>query len=389
MTCPSEIELTRVHQLGDDSLAGHLAECARCREAWEGVERAILLARELPVDMPPLAHREEMRTALLATPEPPRRRAQWTVRSAWIGAIAAAAAVAIWIGRSPETSRVELPRVSIDLRTPSAARPTFVGLAIHATGADYTTVSRELVRLRDGTIALDVEPLRPGERFRVVVGDGEVEVRGTSFEVIAASDHLIAVRVMRGRVEVRPVGAATMILEPGQSWHVQVAVVTPPPVVVPAPAPVPPAPPRVTPRPPPRVVAPEPPPVRHSPEEVAYNDAWDAMRANDFRTAATGFARVHALSPAGTLADDAAFWQSVALARGGRAAEAIVAFREMIDGYPVSPRVGEASAMLGWLLVDAHQLDEAARRFEAAAGDHSDTVRDSARRGLDALARRH
>ena len=372
MTCPSEIELTRVHQLGDDSLAGHLAECSRCREAWEGVEQAILLARELPVDMPPLAHREEMRTALLATPEPPRRRARWTVRSAWVGAVAAAAAIAIWVGRSPEPSRVEPPRV-----------------AIHATGADYTTVSSELVRLRDGTIALDVEPLRPGERFRVVVGDGEVEVRGTSFEVTATSDHLIGVRVTRGRVEVRPVGAATMILEPGQSWHVQVAVVTRSlaPVIVPVPAPVPPAPPRVTARPPPRVVAPEPPPVRHSPEEVAYNDAWDAMRANDFRTAATGFARVHALSPAGTLADDAAFWQSVALARGGRGAEAIVSFRAMIDDYPASPRVGEASAMLGWLLVDAHQLDEAVRRFEAAAGDHVETVRASARKGLDALHR--
>jgi hypothetical protein len=376
MTCPSELELTRAHQLGDDSLADHLAACSRCRESWDGVERAILLARELPVDMPPLAHREEMRTALLATPELPRRRAHWTVRTAWFGAVAAAAAIAIWIGHSPEADavRVEPPR-----------------LAIHATGAaDYTTVSSELVRLRDGTITLDVEPLRPGERFRVVVGDGEVEVRGTSFEVTATSDHLIGVRVMRGRVEVRPAGATTMILDPGQSWHVQVAVVTPPPPPPVVPAPVaPPAPPRVIPRPPPRavVVAPEPPPVRHSPEEVAYNDAWDAMRAADFHAAAVGFARVHALSPAGALADDAAFWQSVALARGGRPAESIVAFRGMIDDYPASPRVGEASAMLGWLLVDAHQLDEAARRFEAAANDPVDTVRASARKGLDALHR--
>jgi hypothetical protein len=316
-----------------------------------------------------------MRTALLATPELPRRRARHVVRGAWVAAIAAAAAIAIWIGRSPEPEavRVEPPRLSI-----------------HAAGiADYTTVSSELVRLRDGTITLDVEPLRPGERFRVVVGDGEVEVRGTSFEVAATSDHLIGVRVMRGRVEVRRAGAATMVLDPGQSWHVQVAVVTPPPVV-PAPvvpAPVPPAPPHVVTRPAPRVVAPEPPPVRHSPEEVTYNDAWDAMRAGDFRAAATGFARVHALAPAGTLADDAAFWQSVALARGGRAAEAILAFRAMVDDYPASPRVGEASAMLGWLLVDAHQLDEAARYFQAAVTDPVETVRASARKGLDALGR--
>jgi hypothetical protein len=60
---------------------------------------------------------------------------------------------------------------------------------------------------------------------------------------------------------------------------------------------------------------------------------------------------------------DAAFWTAVALARGGRSADAIAAFRNMLGGYPNSPRAGEASAMLGWLLVDAHQLDEAAKRF--------------------------
>src|SRR5205809_310350 len=44
----------------------------------------------------------------------------------------------------------------------------------------------EIVRLDDGRIELDVNPLAAGERFRVVTDAGEVEVRGTIFEVLAA-----------------------------------------------------------------------------------------------------------------------------------------------------------------------------------------------------------
>jgi TolA-binding protein len=109
------------------------------------------------------------------------------------------------------------------------------------------------------------------------------------------------------------------------------------------------------------------------------------MRAGDFQKAATGFASVIAVSPAGPLADEGAFWRAVALARAGSSGAAIAAFRDMLDRYGTSPRGGEASAMLGWLLVDAHQWDEAARRFRAAAGDPTDAVRISARKGLDAI----
>ena len=55
------------------------------------------------------------------------------------------------------------------------------------------------------------------------------------------------------------------------------------------------------------------------------------------------------------------------------------------DRYPRSAHAPEASAMLGWLLVDAKQPAEAERRFRAAADASSPHVRDSARAGLTAL----
>jgi TolA-binding protein len=123
-------------------------------------------------------------------------------------------------------------------------------------------------------------------------------------------------------------------------------------------------------------------------EELSYDQAWEALRTNNFGRAANGFGRVVLLAPDGPLVEDASFWRAVALARGQRHAEALSALRDFLDSYGASPRAGEASAMLGWMLIDARAYDEAARRFAAAVRDASPAVRSSAQAGLDALAHR-
>ncbi|MGH9884668.1 MAG: tetratricopeptide repeat protein [bacterium] len=125
-----------------------------------------------------------------------------------------------------------------------------------------------------------------------------------------------------------------------------------------------------------------------APVEQSYDQAWGALRAGDFHRASGGFARVLLLAPDGPLVEDASFWRAVALARGQRAAEARSAFRDFLDSFGASHHAGEASAMLGWLLIDARAFDEAAQRFTTAAADANPAVRRSARAGLDALARR-
>jgi TolA-binding protein len=174
---------------------------------------------------------------------------------------------------------------------------------------------------------------------------------------------------------------------------VTVATTPPPAPIVPAPEPIVRRAPTV--RPPKRVVVPPPAPVvikqepaARPPIELAYEDAWDAMRHGSFSRAALQFARVLALEPDGSLAEDAAFWRPVALARAKQRALAITAFRDLLDGRHVkSPHAGEASAMLGWLLIDDRKFDEATLRFRAAIDDASPAVRKSARAGLDAIAR--
>jgi hypothetical protein len=81
------------------------------------------------------------------------------------------------------------------------------------------------------------------------------------------------------------------------------------------------------------------------------------------------------------------------LARRGAGArqaqrEALAAFRDFLDTYARSTRAGEASAMLGWILIDARAYDETARRFRAA-GRRSEPRGPRKRAGcLDALGKR-
>ena len=419
MTCPGDIELARAVAVGADAeLTAHLAACEVCRAAWDGARAAIELARALPAGVPPASRREELRTAVLAAAAGPAPRAR---RRVWTAPALAAAAAGI-------TGYLALRPGAPQAHSHGTVRPhgsaSYVASAV---GPD------EVVRLSDGVIDVDVEPLHPGERFRVVVGATELEVHGTAFTVSARAEHLVAVAVAHGRVDLHPDAGVPATLGTGQSWHAAVAAAS---VERPRPAPPSPAAPsgirprieapvavsesapsptprrpsavaspphrataasgvpvdaasRLDPRPEIPAVVPTPPaPAGRSADEASYDDAWTALRTGEFARAATGFARVMLLAPDGPLVEDAGFWRAVALARGQRAAEAVSAFRDFLDGYPRSARAGEASAMLGWLLIGARSYDEASRRFTAASGDPDPAIRKSAEAGLDALARR-
>jgi TolA-binding protein len=287
------------------------------------------------------------------------------------------------------------------------------------------------VRLMDGAVTVEVQPLRPGERFRIITGDAEVEVRGTIFEVTVAEDRLVAVRVFRGNVEVRPVGAPRVVLAAGQRWDAARTIAQAPAAAaaakcpggdgtraaVPAellsslvpPAEVPPVSVPVAwsgPDPSSRPLAAR--EVRSAgiatavptvetnpgsgagvttptPAESAFDEGWAALRSGDDRAAVDAFARAETAAGADALAEDASFWHAVALGRADREAEAGRVLVGFLDRFPWSPRAGEASAMLGWILLDAGDVEGAAARFRIAAGDTVPAVRESARRGLEAV----
>jgi len=202
--CPSPIELERAYWSSDAELRGHALRCAHCSIEWREIAALAEAGRSIPPPPPTPDRREEIRTALLARMSAPpiERRARWRWQLAAPMA-AAAAAIAIAIGWWAWPRGAEEPIARTAPRHAVHAR----GHILAHAAARYMQASAapdEIVRLVDGTLSVEVEPLQRGERFRIITGDAEIEVRGTAFDITASADHLRAVRVMHGLVEVRP-----------------------------------------------------------------------------------------------------------------------------------------------------------------------------------------
>lgn len=408
--CPDELELSRALSEGPSAaFASHLAACAACRLQQQRFERAIELARLVGAPMPTAERREELRTALLASVDQPARVGR-PRRRMWVGAVAmasvaAAAALAVVALRSGTGGR---GRAAEESGAVLVHRHATVRAAPTASFAPMSPGPDEIVVLHDGAIDVEVSPLHAGERFRVLVGDAEVEVHGTAFQVTARAGVLTDVVVDHGVVEVRAKGERRR-LTAGQAWRAPAAVTAAAapelepvaPNIAAPPAAAPPvavgtgkaSPGKASPaelrREAPRAPAPtsEARAPQRAHEEVAYDEGWAAMRAGRFAQAASAFMRAQVLSPTGPLAEDAGFWYAVALARSGKPTLATSAFRDFLETYPRARRAGEASAMLGWILVEAGHAREAEQRFRAASADPRSEVRTSATSGLEAVSK--
>ncbi|MEJ7598979.1 MAG: tetratricopeptide repeat protein [Kofleriaceae bacterium] len=272
------------------------------------------------------------------------------------------------------------------------------------------------LQLHDGRLAVNVASLTTTERFVVATTGAELEARGARFEVEVEGEHLAEVAVEEGIVELRVVHQPPVFLSAGEQWKASTtARVDEELVPTRTKAPDLARPPEVangriaidttrrdrtrkdgndaakrvrgetsTHEPPiPGVTSAAP-----KPGEAEFRRGWTALRASDPTGAATAFARACSEIKSDALGEDACYWAGVAAKRAGQPAAARSALARFIERFPSSGRAGEASALLGWLLYDAGDLDAAERRFKRAASDRVPTVKSSAERGLEAIARR-
>jgi TolA-binding protein len=395
-----------------------------CAREWAEIRDLRQLGRGLPFATPSAERVEAVRSALLSRVAAPTRRrwVRWTF--AGISLAAAASAVVVWqvarrIGDVPPTPTANatsqpegsLPRdgtaAALDPISPSSSKE-LSRATIHPTvGARVTRGSSlpdEVLHLSDGAITVEVAPLQHGERFRIITGDAEVEVKGTAFDVVSRDGRLRSVRVHHGSVEVRRAGRS-VTLQAGEQWpplgertdsalprepsarervlpHApggkgnqastpSAATSSSEPIpVVPAPS----APSRARPSP--------------TATELAFRRGWDALRAGRPAEAATEFARARTPGPPDPLNEDAWFWEGVALARAGRPRDAAHNLKGFLAEYPGSARRAEVTALLAWQLLALGDLDAAEARFRVLADDHPEELRESVRRGLDEIRRR-
>ena len=387
-SCPSEIRLTQALSEGmDGPLAAHVHSCGPCQQVLSDLRPIVELAPALPYIEPSeperLAARERLLHAARSVPSKPK---PWTMMSPWLAA-AAVLLIILGVAVRPKPG----PTIALHGRVDPLGPARF---AHQGPSAD------EIVRLADGTILVEVSPLSPGERFRVVTGADEIEVRGTLFEATAAAERLQAVRVLRGVVEVRPSGGSMQRLTVGERWHAATVTRADPPLPSPSapPKPIPAvrpsasaAPVRATAR---ATVLPDAGPVDDSPvtaspvpspEERSFAEGMDALRAGQYSAAAAAFERTVHVAGNQSMAEDARYFRAIALARAGRAEPAIAAMEEFLKRHAASNRAGEISSILGWQLLDRGAIDAAEGRFRAALSDRRAEVRKSAEKGMQAI----
>lgn len=214
MTCPSSLLLSQAMSSGVPAeLQAHLLTCPTCAAQWRALAQARAAVQELPYVIPDRGRRDEVRKRLLAAaaslpvPTYPRPLSHWLA-----AASIAAAALCVILGAGFLTERAHPRQAASHFR--AAVQSQGASRFVHErTGDD------EWVRLSDGTLIVEVQPLQAGERFRVLCGDAEVEVRGTAFETVVERDHLLRVYVLHGRVEVIPYSGPRALLRAGERWQ--------------------------------------------------------------------------------------------------------------------------------------------------------------------------
>jgi len=181
----------------------HERTCACCRDERAALSRVRNLVRQLPPAEPtPLELRRLRGRVLRDAMSAPRTARARVVR---IAAALAVAAVMLVVGYSAQT-HLSRPEPFAATVLPSAT----------AAWTQVRTAGVERVTLRDGTVTLSVRKQTARERFLVIVPDGEIEVRGTTFEVSVADGKTARVHVDDGVVVVRVGGESVLVA--GESW---------------------------------------------------------------------------------------------------------------------------------------------------------------------------
>jgi hypothetical protein len=332
-----EVDVSSALRLGPkdaQSLERHLKTCGECRLRKSCDERLRMLGSTLPEDPPSELTLRRLRARILkdvATGVPAREPAPWTRVALAAGFAIAVLGGGAWImHRTPASTAVAPVAVATTVASASPA-DVLAGSVTGVAGARWRQVRQdgmERVALDDGTIAVHVRPQRFGERFLVMLPDGELEVRGTTFDVMVAQGATGRVHVDEGLVELRLQGRPVVRLGAGEAW-------TPPSQKV--------APPRVAPsgtgdHP---VAAPAP-----DDGAAAYAGAVDLLRAGHGDDAAAAFHAFLLAHPSAPQAEDASFLEAVALARAGRADAAALAAEHHLAGFPGSFHRKEAAILV-------------------------------------------
>jgi len=337
------------------------------------------------------------------------RAARWRRPLLVAGMLAAAAVVALVVKSTRSTNSLEPshgePMANVVQPPAAAERATVtpVGQAsFHVRNAAVADGVRQVV-VDSGTIEVNGNG---GATMDVVGANLVIRSNGARMHAVALRGVVTSVAVFAGSVEIEPAGKAVVLVRAGETWTWEpenssaaptpTAPVEPverdtkakPPggpfprkldaqgdtkVVVEPRTPVPVPAPATTPTPAPAPVA--------SNEPSPFETGFVAMRAGQWRAAATAFAKV-VDDPA--VGEDATYWCATALAKVGDAELSRSMFSQYLERFPSGSRAGESHVAMGRLLLGTERA-KARMHFDAAAHDRNPSVRAAAMLEIDRL----
>jgi hypothetical protein len=330
-----------------DSFERHTRACAWCKARLASDERLRELASELPVPDPTELGARRLRGRILRDvgggPRP-KNASAWGRRLAAGAVVAAVGLGAVFFARRASVGERQVAD-AVRRVPPSAVveEETLAGSVTAGAGARWTQARHagvERVDLSDGSIRVRVRRQTAGERFFVAMPDGEIEVRGTVFDVDVDQGATRRVSVTEGVVELRLTGRETVRLGPSEFWPAPSATVARGPATAAVPK-------ASLPRATSSASSSAQPLVQDARDSaIAYAAAVERLRDGRYDEAASGFRAILLADPTSPQAEDASFLEAVALARAGRADAAALAGEHHLARFPRSFHAREAAILV-------------------------------------------
>ena len=220
--CPRiwEAEALRDGRLGEAerfSFQRHASDCSTCADEVLALTALRDVMRELPVlQTSPIEHQRLRASVLRQANErmirsSRSRGATWALATASVVVLCLFAVIGVRYFRRgsilPSAATVDLSAPEFEISTIDAAE-----------WANQSEGSIARVVLTKGTSTIQVHPLSPGQRFLMVLPDGELEVHGTRFVVGVDPQHTTRVEVIEGVVSLRVRGELERVLVAGERW---------------------------------------------------------------------------------------------------------------------------------------------------------------------------
>jgi hypothetical protein len=359
--------------------AGEIASFERhsriCQECWDRVRldrRLRDLVGELPVTNPLDLPLRRLRARILSdaregVTRSPRPWWRTLPVSGVVFALLGAVAVAFGLRFRPRLSLPDDP---------------LAGSVTAVPGAEWVQTRHdkaETVRLTQGELWIVVRKQTPSEQFLVVIPDGELEVRGTTFDVVVDGPSTRQVHVVEGRVTLRLRDRPPLELAAGETWDRDIPKASAPVASVPLPT-----------FSEPTELAESPSPPRQARDLVSgkthpnddggadYEAAMKLYRSARFAEAAEGFRQFEAQHHSSVFLEDATFLEALSLTKAGHAdAGAVVASRHLAE-FPRSFHAKEASVLVARAARDRGECELARRSLAPWQGANTDsTIRDA------------